>query len=264
MTHALARLCGTAPDAREDREHDLRTRRWRMVGHTLTGPNLGPVSRWRRRQYSYPACGGNAGSALWEVIHPEDGRISAIDLWRGARRRLGLSLDDLSQGTTYGAILQELELRGADDWHEGEDRSALEGGKGSAPAGDNLRDELRAYDRRERLDRHRCSTLREVEDAVATGAGVGISTGLRDPFFELRVGDIATERHIGGDANGHAMRVVGFVTVGGQRLAVLDNWWGDSWGGCSVEGLSLPGHCLVTAQALLGAWDIWAITRRER
>lgn len=240
---------------------------WQVGVHHVSDANLGPVSRWRRRQYNWPACGGDGTSAMVEVVFPELPRSSAVGHWREARRRLGLDISDLSQGTTPGSLFAGLVERGWDDWREGEDRDRREAGVHAAPAGDRLADELLAHDRRHLVDRHVIGPLRELEDAIAAGAGVGISVGVRDPFFALKWDEIATEHHIGGNDNGHMLRVVGLVTIKGRRVAIADNWWDEPsnpWGGCTVEGLNLEGHCLLDEDVIRNAWAIWAITRATK
>lgn len=255
-------LCGTAPDSHATRQLDRQRRPWRMTGSTAGESILQAPSKWRREQGQRPSCGGQTASALIEVVFPEFPRASAVDLWRGARRRLGFDLDDLDRGTKWSAILAELDLRGFDDWNPGEDEDPREGGRGAPPAGDNLRDEMRASDRRGLVDYQRLFTLDEIDDALAAGAGVGASFGTRDAFDDLGFGEIADTHHLGGSSGGHAMRLLARIMVGGRRIYVTANWWGDRWGGCAVEGLMLPGHCLIDESAVDRAWDVLALTRR--
>lgn len=253
---------------RRDQASDIHgVHRWQSGGASISDANLGRFSRWRRRQYNWPACGGDGTSAMVEQVFQELPRSSAVGHWREARRRLGLDISDLSHGTTPGSLFAGLVDRGWDDWRDGEDRDRREAGVRAPPAGDRLADELLAFDRRHLVDRHVIGPLAELEDAIATGAGVGISVGVRNPFFDLEWDEVATDRHLGGDDNGHMMRLVGLVTLRGRRVGVADNWWDEPdrpWGGCTIEGVRHGGHCLLDEQVIRNAWAIWAITRRTR
>jgi hypothetical protein len=200
-----------------------------------------------------------------ETVFPDIPRASAADIWRGAWRREGGDIHDLDHGTRWPAIAEELERRGWDDYTSGEDTRESELGKTTIPAGDNLRDEMRAADRRGLVRIHYLDGLDDLDDALAAGAGCAFSTGTRDAFDDLAFNEVATTEHLGGNTGGHAMALIGRIMADGRRRYIVANWWDTpktTWGGCTVEGLALPGHCLVDESVIRNAWHLVAMTRR--
>lgn len=255
-------LCGMARESNRKREADLGARHWGFLGLATPSPILQVAPRYERDQFSYPACSGNAVSGAFDQLFPELPRASAVGIWREARFRMGLDLNDLEQGTQWYGVFAGLTDRGFDDWHPREDTNSVEAGKNAPPARDDIHDDMLADGRRNLLKYRELRTLDDVDDALAAGAGVVASFGVRDPFFDLPTNEIATKTHLGGDANGHALRIFGRLIVGSRSVYVIANSWGPKWGGCTVEGLALPGCFLADEDVVRNAWHCWGISRK--
>ena len=259
----LERLCGTSPDSVDVRLTQIKKRRWRKLGNTPPGTILQRVDVLQREQLGWPSC---AGQTLAEGIDRQlpvnSNPVSAVSIWRDARRRSGTPISNISVGTTITSCIDSIIHRGWDDWVKGEDSDPVEMGAGAPKAGDDLRDELMAHDNKKRVTLHyRITSLDELDDALAKGASVAAGFGVRKPFITLKTGEVATRYHLGGGSNGHAMSIVGRIIRDGGRLYVVQNHWTD-WGGCVIEGRTLDGYCIVDEEAVRSAWDLHAIVIR--
>lgn len=267
-------LCGTAPDSDERRRSDEAGRRWQLHDGLQAGPLLLQLIPNIRNQRRFGSCAGQSfGMAIEQqiangphlMLRPE---VSGVSLWREARRRAGLPLTDPAQGTRFQDVVDGLINRGWDQYHEGEDSDLEEAGVGAPEAGDDLADELFAHDTKKRVvDVYRITGSGEVlldgiDGALSSGAGVAWATGCRAEFFGLGKNETATREHLGGNYNGHGMRIAGRQVVDGRRLYIVQNSWGMSWGGCDIEGDYFPGCCLVSAEAIADGWDQYAVVVR--
>jgi hypothetical protein len=219
-----------------------------------------PVARIRN-QRSTPSCVGQACAAAVHALTGFDG--SAINLWTDARRRQG-DLDRADYGTTAEMAIESLIHRGLEPYEDGEE---------SRPAEDytrqpDLADELEADDNRispvaERFiatgtfARQRLS----IVEALKFGRAVLWATGVKDPFFSIGFDVVADLNYFGLDYNGHEMRVVGYDALTDELL--IQNSWGEDWGGCSFQGMWYPGCFRAKAiDAIDCAWDTMILELR--
>lgn len=264
-------LTGLAPDRPETRERDASERPYAGV---LELGGAGPVQpiAWIRDQRR-PSCVGQSLAAPIDAVLGAPPWASAVSIWREARRRQG-RIEQINEGTRFEYALEGLALRGWDNYRWDEEDDAVEAGLGAPPAGDDLADELDAFDRRApNMQRWRIVGVGAdlpdgVEDAVRNGLGVVIGTGLRQPFFEYRSSPdlkdaILGPEFVGGNSNGHGMRIAGIDWRDGRRVFLLQNSWGVDFGGCHLpNGQWQPGCCWVSEAVIVDAWDLHAFEVR--
>ena len=250
---SVTRACGRTPHS-PAQIANLRTKHAYFVRPSeAIATVVQPVARIRD-QLNTPSCVGQATAAAVHALTGFDG--SAISLWTDARRRDG-NLGHPDYGTTAETAVESLIKRGLDPYEiEEESRSTAE--LSEMP---DLDDELEAEDRRVSPLVQRSIIVGDVAEqkrcivaALQAGEAVLWATGVKDPFFSLRVDEVVTLTHIGADNNGHEMRIVGYDATTDRFL--VQNSWGEGWGGCDFEGVNYPGCFLVKANDLISAaWD---------
>jgi len=258
----MKHLCGTLPDRPVTRFSDAVAANYGSA-KALPAPGTGrvlAVPSPRRIQFA-PACLGYSGAEIIDAAHGNVITASAIGIWREARRRQGL-IENIDEGTRTEYMIDGLIHRGWDHYKEGEDTDPVEAGRGAAPAGDDLASELDAYDHRgTTITHYRIFELDALSDATDRGLGVSGAFGLKEPFFNLKPNEVATAAHMGGEQNGHAVRIVRVWKMpGGRYRALGQNHWPDPWGGAhDPEGQYWPWCFLIDEDALVGAWDLYAL-----
>jgi hypothetical protein len=280
-------LTGAHPDRPESRDRDSvdynfarTTAPDRAVYATSDTDFVQPI-RWIRAQPKFPDCVGQTVAEIVDAFSyegglPEPTWASGVSIWRDARRRQGL-IEQIELGTRLEYAIESLVSRGWDPYREGEDTDDEEAGKGAAPAGDDLADEMFADDKRlpKDIKRYRIiglgsGVLDAVDEALRRGWGVGIGTGLLDPFLSapMRTPDqpeqVLGTDYLGGNKNNHAQRVAGRGTHDGRRKYLLQNHWTVDWWGCHApDGGWLQGCCWVDEAVLVNAHDIHVVEVRQ-
>jgi hypothetical protein len=258
---------GLVPDRWQERESD---RKLLFSGsYTSYEPVIQPVQDLLIRYQSFPSCAGESLAACIDAIEGDDTTASGISIWREARRRQG-RIEQIDEGTRLQYAVSGLIFRGWDPYQPGEEDDFEEAGLGAPDAGDDLFDEMFADDHRAAgWIRYRIMYDQgdRVDGALSLPQtmGVVIGTGTREAFQRFR-GDInqadviLDTDHLGGDHDGHAMRIAGRFYQGGRRTYLLQNSWSRQWGGCHLpDGTFLPGCCWVDERVLQSAWDIHVI-----
>jgi hypothetical protein len=242
-----------------------------------------------RRQPKFPNCVGQTFAACIDASIdsrlPSDPDVSSVpkrgeqhasgvSIWREARRRQGL-IEQIEFGTRFEYAVDGLVARGWDAYRDGEDTDEEEAGVGAAPAGDDLADEMEAFDNRvgKPLARYRIfgvgsGVLDAVDEALRRGDnwGVAIGTFLAEPFF-LHVGDpngidvTLGWEFFSGFKNAHAQRICGrALGYGNRRKYLLQNSHGVARGGAHLpDGTWQPGCNWVDESVIVGANDIHVI-----
>lgn len=263
----MIRLTGAYPDRDESRERDRCDFNFddSTFGGTLVHePDFVQVIRRIHDQPVFGSCCGNTGAACLEAVQaPVDPFISAVSLWRDARRRQG-RIEQIELGTRLEYVFESMVERGWDHYVEGEEYDEEEAGKGAAPAGDDLLDEMTADDHRlpRTVKRYRIlgigsAVLDAVDEALRRGWGVGIGTGLTSKFFSHARFPEQPEMVLGldfmsGDENRHAQRVAGAGRQpNGRRKYLIQNSHGRNFGGCHApDGTWLRG-CIWVDEAVI-------------
>lgn len=238
------RAAGTAPDSELNRG---RYANW--VPRLSAGDVFSPPLRIGI-QPRFGSCMGMAPAAWIErwTRYP----VSGLGLWRNGRFYAG-DLSRVHVGTTPTMVKQGLETMGWHRWHEGEDYSTEEALCESSPADDAFGlDNAQGQVDFLRITGPVEERLEKVRSALSAGKGVLLTSGLRGPFFDLADGEIASDRHMGGVDNGHAMAVAG--VVGGK--VVVQNSWGTDFAGATIRGTRYGGLFLAEPVVLWVAWDV--------
>jgi hypothetical protein len=267
----MIRLTGAYPDRQVSRDRDRTEYNFNAstvaIPYTAEPDFVQPI-RGIRTQPKYLNCVGESCAAMIDSKLPDALWSSGVSIWREARRRQGL-IEVLELGTRYEYAVDGLVARGWDPYREGEETDDEEAGKGAAPAGDDLADEMFADDKRlgKELKRYRIlgfgvAVFDAVDEALRRGWGVGIGTGLLTPFFHYaRTPDqpehvLGTE-YMGGHMDNHAQRVAGRAAYMGRRKYLVQNSWGTEFGGCHApDGTWLAGCVWVDEDVIVAAHDI--------
>lgn len=266
------RALGLIPDRPATRERDKSERNYalhappveRRFGASSSDDIIQPVA-WVRNQKRLPSCGGQSVAAGIDGVTMKEPWASAVSAWREAHRLQG-EIEKIDQGTRLEYVFDGLESRGWDPYRAGEDEDREEAGLGAPDAGDDLADELFAADKRSAgLDRYRifgfgATLLDAVDDALRRpDFAVTIGTGTRAPFFNLPDGATADERHLGGEADGHAMRVFARIIRSGVRFYGIQNSHGPEASGIYLPGGHHIGGCFWAHEVVIAkAWEIYA------
>ena len=274
-------LCGAHPDRQSSRDRDktdfnfVNSKHEAVLGASYsTDTDFVHPIYWIGSQPKFPDCVGETCSEIVGAAFPADSpRPSGVSIWREARRRQG-EIEIIDEGTRLEYAFEGLVMRGWDPYRPGEETDDVEAGKGAAPAGDDLGDEMFAYDKRlnQNVQRFRIlgvgsDILDQVVEVLRRGPtwGLGVGMFLADKFFDV-VGDpngpddALDESFFAGDKNGHAMRPAGMRVRNGELEILLQNHWTVAWGGCRLpDGTWQPGCVWVSGKALVGANDIHAL-----
>jgi hypothetical protein len=191
---------------------------------------------------------------------------SGLSIWREAHRLQGI-IEQITRGTRIEHGVAAVEDRGySDPWRPGEDSDTEEMGLNATVAGDDLSDELAAFDTAHHTIEHSTiwgfgeTLFRQMKLALAEDRGIVIATGLREPFFDLGHDQVATLKHVGGNANGHAMYLCGWRTNSlGATEWLLRNSWGPHWSGATVAGQFRPGLFWCSSEAISSFWEFHRI-----
>ena len=271
-------LTGALPDRESSRERDKSEFNFDVtVGvHVASDTDFVQPIRWIREQPKFPCCVGETCAAIIDAPLPGPPWASGVSIWREARRRQGL-IEVIEIGTRLEYAFDGLVERGWDPYREGEEVDDEEAGRGAPPAGDDLTDEMAAYDNRLAKDvkRYRIlgfgsGVLDAVDEALRRGWGIGIGTGLLPPFFahartpEQPEQVIGTD-YMGGNKDNHAQRVAGRGTYNnGRRKYLVQNSHGIRYGGCHApDGTWLPGCAWVDEDVIVGAHDVHVLEVRS-
>lgn len=280
-------LTGAHPDRETSRDRDAidfnfaKTTSDLIAAYASEADFVQPI-RWIRSQPRFPNCVGQTIAACVDAKLPDPLEsahptvlASGVSIWREARRRQGL-IEVIELGTRLEYAIEGLITRGWDPYRDGEDLDEEEAGKGAPLAGDDLADEMAAYDNRLARDikRYRIigfggGMLDEVDEALRRGLGVGIGTGLLAPFFSHRSSPGQSDQvlgvdYMGGHKDNHAQRVAGRGTYDGRRKYLVQNSWGDDWSGCHApDGNWLPGCVWVDEDVIVGAHDVHVVEVRS-
>lgn len=266
------RQTGAVPDRQETREidrvHFNFADQTSFAGPLITGHVIVQPMAWVRDQPKFPDCVGEGTSAYIDSKLPGPPWSSAVSIWRDARRRQG-RIEQIELGTRIEYAVESLLKRGWDPYRPGEETDEEEAGKGAPDAGDDLDDELFAYDERlpKGLARYRIigvgsAVLDAVDEALRRDFGVLIGTYLAAPFLshmrtEGEPEIILGKPYFAGAANSHAMRVRGVWVVNGRRVYLIQNSWGRNFGGCyTPDGVWQPGCVLVDEAVIVACHDV--------
>jgi hypothetical protein len=207
-----------------------------------------------RDQGPTPSCVGQAIAACFHGLAGFD--ASAIELWTDARRRGG-QLENEMAGTTLSLAVTSVEHRGVSPYLSGEEQ-------GAHNARASLAQELAADDRRPKLSDYRVTDgdtseqIAAIVSALAQGWGVVWTTGVTDSFFEHAANMFVADDEVGRLSNGHAMRVFGYEKA--TNVMLVQNSWGESWGGVMAMGRRHLGCCMVPAELLVASsWEVLVI-----
>ena len=216
-----------------------------------------------------PSCLGEALAACIEAKVKL--RVSAIGIWREARRRQGKLEEITGSRIEYG--LEGLVFRGWDPYEPGEELNLDE-----MLRNDDLDSEMAAFDNKEPdLEFHRIDTDRttsavlfDIDAALKAGCGVVVGSGITQSYMNYHASSPASERVLGtdamgGDQNGHAQRIFAMrLMPDGTRQYGVQGSWGVNWGGMTLaDGTWQPGCCWVKQEVLLGVWDIHTVKFRK-
>lgn len=221
-----------------------------------------PVARIRD-QRTTPSCVGQAVVAAAHALLGFDG--SGINVWIDSRRRDG-NLDRADYGTTAETAIASLIGRGLDPYQDGEE-SFHPSEYRHMPS---LAEEMAADDVRLKPTVERFITTGtiakqrlQIVDALKSGKAVLWATGVKEPFFSLDFGQVATSDHIGADYNGHQMRIFGYHA--GLDLFAVQNSWSEDFAGLEFEDREFPGCCWVNAIHAIGLqWDTLIVDMKDR
>jgi hypothetical protein len=220
-------------------------------------------------QGSLGACVGCAMCACSEAVLGVPPYRSWVRLWTDARRRHG-SIQGDDEGTWFAYAIQSAMRRGFDVEEPGEWDNPVE-----RTEPDDLDSELAAYDTRQQETEHwrvPDGDLDAIDDALSRGLGVGIGTGVRNPYFSFfssarspSLSDVVLGTDaLGGSSNGHEQRIVSVQRVNGIRRYCIQNSWGLN-GGCHLpNGTFRLGCCWVTEDVVKSAWDCDVIRISKR
>lgn len=235
---------------------------------TVLSSAIQPVA-WLRNQLGKPSCVGQAIAGRRDSLVEGNVWMSAVDLWTDARRRDGTLLD-WTAGTYAESAFESLIHRGTSRYKPGEDARPTE----QDTQIDDLAGELEAADARlpESWEHHQVtgSVASQVVDALDRGLVVVFGDGLRAPFFDIGVDEVATSKHFGGDSSGHEQGVVGYHA--GRALFIGQGSWGTSFAGITLpddvtdneirakfpcaKGRFLPGCFWLEPEVLEQCWSV--------
>jgi hypothetical protein len=265
------RLTGALPDRSTSREIDRIDFNFANAASPdgvrgASGVVIQPMA-WLRDQPKFPACVGESVAAFIDSKLDAAPWSSGVSIWRDARRRQG-RIEQIDIGTRIEYAFESLVKRGWDPYRPGEELDDEEAGKGAPLAGDDLDDEMFAYDKRlpKGLARYRIlgfgsAVLDAVDEALRRDFGVIIGTFLAPAFLVHARTEEQPEMILGasffaGDANSHAMRVRGTWVVKGRRVYLIQNSWSRAFGGCRTpDGVWQPGCVLVDEAVIVAAHD---------
>jgi hypothetical protein len=264
----MRRLTGCLPDRDSTREREQSEHNYGQAfaaAPASTGDIIQPIA-WIRDQRDFPSCAGQSFAECIDAVTRKPPWASGVSIWREARRRQN-QIEDIAEGTRLEYAVAGLVARGWDPYVEGEDSDKVEAGVGAPDAGDDLADEMFAYDKRDlsgkryRIDGDRCAL---VDDALQRNLGVVIGSGLTESYFYIQNSPGQTERvyggnYIGGDANGHAQRIFARSYWPGRRVYAIQNHWSIQWGGCRMPGGLWEPGCIWVEEDVISelAWDVY-------
>ncbi len=239
-------ITGCLPDTDRQREQDASECPYTGAGDPgAKDTTVVQTVAWLRSQSPNPSCVGHAfahgmdgaiarhlglpsrdtpmppGDALW---------VSAVSLWREARRRQTGSMEEIDKGTRLYHCAEGIAKRGWDPYVPGEERD-----KGEASKQDDIVDELFAHDTRDpdckryRITGRGADRVDQIVQALSNPRNVVVGAWfLRDAFSAIQPDDFATivtDEHVGGRDSSHAMRIFGVTQVDGKRVLLVQNSW---------------------------------------
>lgn len=210
--------------------------------------------------------------------------VSGRHLWVEGRRH-AKDLTGKDHGTTITDILFALYNVGATELDPTETDDTPKNWD-IATFGEPLPGALEAYDNKlapgalkvsfigpESLNLHE-SVLSAISRIGNGVLGVVFASGLKDKFFDLKDGEVATSEHLGGWADGHAQSFGGCDLETGELF--VDNSWGE-FAGLRIEKAKhpekpnrpvvnetethwiIPGSYRMAPEVLRGLWEIYVI-----
>lgn len=206
-----------------------------------------------------PSCVGQAHAQGIEAFVGY--RVSAVDLWEGARILQG-SAQDAAAGTRGEYAIEWLERHGWGDYVPGEDTRPQSDDRDTKTGG-TLAGAMRAAQRSGRILRHQTidtrrpitEVVRQVVGALAAGGVYVVLEGGTTPAYQQPPPDtVLGTTHRAGDSGGHAERIVGWSA--GREAFILQGSWG-AWTWCHLpDGERAMGCCLVSPAVVARAWAI--------
>lgn len=235
---------------------------------TLTYPIIQPIARIID-QDPRPACVGCTMCACGEAVFGIPPHLSWVRIWTDARRR-DHNIGGYDDGTWFTSAIDSVMTRGFDPEEPGEWNDLEE-----MTEPDDLDSEMSAYDARQTDAEHwRVSDgdLDAVDDALARGLGVGIGTGVRDPYFAFfssvrsptQPDLVLDATALGGYSNGHEQRIVAVERVTAGREYLIQNSWGLCGGAHLPDGRFQLGLARASESVLRAAWDLDVIEIMKR
>ena len=194
-----------------------------------------------RDQGDFGSCVGQ--STAFAVSRPGEA-ASGRFLWVNARRHTN-DLAGADNGTNFDAAFWVVENQGVPPYAPDENDGSPDNWD-VARHGEHLGDAMAADDYRAKLkvtaiDPSSPNAFDLVCAAIMQRARVVFASGIRDPFFNLHAGAVATSAHLGGEINGHAQAFCGFDRATRELFGL------NSWG--AFAGLRLPKDDYPTAPA---------------
>ena len=210
-------------------------------------------------QQSKPSCVGQAHAQGLESVLGY--RVSAVDLWEGARILQGQASDG-AVGTRGEYAVEWLERHGWGNYVAGEDERPTAEDL-DASVGGSLAEAMRAAHRSGRIARHQTidprrpvgDLVRQVVGALGAPNTYVVLEGGTTPAYQRPPADrVLGTAYRAGDSGGHAERIVGWIAS--REAFVLQGSWG-AWTWCHLQGGTVAkGCCLISPSVLTRAWAI--------
>lgn len=243
---------------------DKRLFPWLSVSNASIPPYLVQDYAWIQDQKSMPSCVGQAISACINASEKKKDKprwASATSIWKDARRRDG-NLQRMV-GTSLGiGVHESVFYRGISPYREGENEDAA-----GALEPDCLDSELDASDRVvPEAKRYRITNLSkapEVAQALAQGKYVVFGSIVSQIYMDHRMdrpNRVFNEHEIGcsNGLGGHAQRICGYRVAYGAYEFLVQNSWGEGWGGALLQDGKVRPGCAWVDEGVLDSpysWD---------
>jgi hypothetical protein len=243
--------------------NDLRFRPWKPQQGEAPGYLIQKYA-WIQDQKRMPSCVGHAVSAC--INASEEGKpnpryASAVSIWKDARRIEG-NLSRMVGTYLVTAIQLSIARRGVSPYRQGEEDNL-----DSALIKDDLDAELDASDRiiidGKRFRIYDSSRVEDIVFALNEGKFVVFGALISEYYMEHNRNDASkalSTREIGCSkgVGGHAQRIAGYRMTDGRIDFLVQNSWGESWGGALLDDGTVRNGCAwVNEDAICSSycWD---------